>query len=144
MLKSGDIVEISTSVHQKPSKDWLNFVNSNDKLTSKGDYKEFKKKEFKKKTIDLHGYSLEDANNLIHDFILKCFKEKVSKIIVITGKGSRSQNINDPYKSKDLSILKHSVPNYIQSNIDLMKIIREIDFDQVKDNFSGSFDIFLK
>ena len=77
------------------------------------------------------------------------YYEKVSdygnqKIIVITGKGSRSKNINDPYKSKDLSILKHSVPNYIQSNIDLMKIIREIDFDQVKDNFSGSFDIILK
>ena len=58
-------------ISQKDKKDWLNFVNSNDKLTSKGDYKEFKKKEFKKKTIDLHGYSLEDANNLIHDFILK-------------------------------------------------------------------------
>ena len=87
---------------------------------------------------------MKDANNLIHNFILKCSKEKVSKIIVITGKGSRSKNINDPYKSKDLSILKYSVPNYIQSNIDLMKIIREIDFDQVKDNFSGSFDITLK
>ena len=131
-------------ISQKDKKDWFNFVNSNDKLTSKGDLKEFKKKEFKKKTIDLHGYSLEDANDLIHDFILKCFKEKVSKIIIITGKGSRSKNINDPYKSKDLSILKYSVPNYIQSNIDLMKIIREIDFDQVKDNFSGSFDITLK
>ena len=131
-------------ISQKDKKDWLNFVNSNDKLTSKCDHKEFKKKEFKKKIIDLHGYSLKDANNLIHDFILKCSKEKVSKIIVITGKGSRSKNINDPYKSKDLSILKYSVPNYIQSNIDLMKIIREIDFDQVKDNFSGSFDIILK
>ncbi len=131
-------------ISQKDKKDWLNFVNSKDKLTSKEDYKKFRNREFKKKIIDLHGYSLKDANNLIHDFILKCFKEKVSKIIVITGKGSRSQNINDPYKSKDLSILKHSVPNYIQSNIDLMKIIREIDFDQVKDNFSGSFDIILK
>ena len=66
------------------------------------------------------------------------------KSIVITGKGSRSKNINDPYKSKDLSILKHSVPNYIQSHNDLMKIIKEIDFNQVKDNSSGSFDIFLK
>ena len=104
-------------ISQKDKKDWFNFVNSKDKLTSKEDYKEFKNKKFKKKIIDLHGYSLKDANNLIHNFILKCSKEKVSKIIVITGKGSRSKNINDPYQSKDLSILKHSVPNYIKSNI---------------------------
>ena len=131
-------------ISQKDKKDWLNFINSKDKLSSKDDYKEFKNKEFKKKIIDLHGYSLGGANNLIYNFILKCFKEKISKITVITGKGSRSKNINDPYKSKDLSILKYSVPNYIQSNNNLMKIIKEIDFNQVKDNSSGSFDIFLK
>ena len=65
-------------ISKKDKKDWLNFINSNDKLTSKGDYKEFKNKNLKK-TIDLHGYSLEDANNLIHDFILKCLKKKSIK-----------------------------------------------------------------
>ncbi len=131
-------------ISQKDKKDWLNFVNSKDKLTSKEDYKKFRNREFKKKIIDLHGYSLGGANNLIYNFILKCFKEKISKITVITGKGSRSKNINDPYKSKDLSILKYSVPNYIKSNDDLMKIIKGIDFDQVNDNSFGSFDIILK
>ena len=131
-------------ISQKDKKDWLNFVNSKDRLIDKDDSKKIDNKKFKKKIIDLHGYSLEEANNLISNFILICFKEKVSKIVVITGKGSRSKNINDPYKSKDLSILKYSVPNYIKSNIDLMKIIKEIDFNQVNDNSSGSFDIILR
>ena len=131
-------------ISKKDKKDWLNFVNSKDRLIDKDDSKKIVNKKFKKKIIDLHGYSLEEANNLISNFILICFKEKVSKIVVITGKGSRSKNINDPYKSKDLSILKYSVPNYIKSNIDLMKIIKEIDFNQVNDNSSGSFDIILR
>ncbi len=131
-------------ISKKDKKDWLNFVNSKDRLIDKDDSKKIVNKKFKKKIIDLHGYSLEEANNLISNFILICFKEKVSKIVVITGKGSRSKNINDPYKSKDLSILKYSVPNYIKSNIDLMKIIKEIDFNQVNDNSSGSFNIILR
>ena len=134
---------MNKKISKKDQKDWDNFLNSKDKLSNK-DKSDDNKNFPLVKTIDLHGYSLKDANNLIHDFILKCSKEKVSKIIVITGKGSRSKNINDPYKSKDLSILKYSVPNYIQSNNNLMKIIKEIDFNQVKDNSSGSFDIFLK
>ena len=134
---------MNSRISDKDKKDWENFLSSKESLPNK-DSEQSQQNTKKIINFDLHGYSLEDANNLIHDFILKCYKEKISKIIVITGKGSRSQNINDPYKSKDLSILKHSVPNYIQSNIDLMKIIREIDFDQVKDNFSGSFDIILK
>ena len=131
-------------ISKKDKKYWLNFVNSKDRLIDNDDSKKIVNKKFKKKIIDLHGYSLEEANNLISNFILICFKEKVSKIVVITGKGSRSKNINDPYKSKDLSILKYSVPNYIKSNIDLMKIIKEIDFNQVNDNSSGSFDIILR
>ena len=59
------------------------------------------------KTIDLHGLSLENANKVIEEFITQSFKESVNKIIVITGKGLRSKNINDPYQSNDLSILKH-------------------------------------
>ena len=92
----------------------------------------------------MHGFSLGNANKLIDDFILKCFEEKVTKIVVITGKGSRSKNIEDPYKSKDLSILKFSVPDYIKSKKHLMKIIKEINYSQINDSSSGSFDILLK
>ena len=96
------------------------------------------------KTIDLHGYNLEDANNKIKDFIKKSYIEGVNKIIIITGKGSRSKNTNNPYQSFDLSILKYSVPNYIKKNFDLMKFIKKINYDAINSPNQGSFDIFLK
>ena len=96
------------------------------------------------KTIDLHGFSLENANRTINEFINRCFKINVSKITVITGKGLRSNNIDNPYVSKDLSILKNSVPKFIKSNSDLMKKIKDIKEAKVEDGGSGVFNIFLK
>ena len=63
---------------------------------------------------------------------------------MITGKGMRSKNLNDPYQSSDLSILKHSVPEFVKNNSELMKKIIKIDFDSVESSSKGSFDIFLK
>ena len=100
--------------------------------------------EIKKKSIDLHGYTLENANKIINDFINKCYLEGVDSIKVITGKGSRSKNKEDPYLSADLSILKYSVPNYIKNNSELMKKIKELDFDSVNDISQGNFDILLR
>ena len=127
----------------KDKKDWKEFTNSDEKLEIKDlDYNKFKK-EFKKKSIDLHGYTLENANKTIRDFINKCFLEEVASIKVITGKGSRSKNKEDPYLSTDLSILKYSVPNYIKNDYELMKKIKKLDFESVNDISQGSFDILL-
>ena len=97
-----------------------------------------------KRTIDLHGYTLEEANKEISKFIENCYLNKVKKINVITGKGMRSKNFDDPYRSTDLSILKHSVPEYIKNNSELMNKVIRIDFDSVNSSSTGSFDIFLK
>jgi len=131
-------------ISDQDKKDWKNFIESNKKLENKD--KEFQKdkKNFKKKTIDLHGYTLEHANKIINNFIDKCYLENVSKIKVITGKGSRSKNKLDPYLSTDLSILKYSVPNYIKNNSELMKKIKELDLDSVNDISQGTFNIILK
>ena len=131
-------------ISKKDKQDWLNFISSNEKVIDKEIQRENKFNVFKEKIIDLHGFSLGNANKLIDEFILKCFEEKVTKIVVITGKGSRSKNIEDPYKSKDLSILKFSVPDYIKSKKHLMKIIKEINYSQINDSSLGSFDILLK
>ena len=96
------------------------------------------------RSIDLHGYTLEDANKQISEFIEYCYVNKVKKIIVITGKGMRSKNLEDPYQSKDLSILKYSVPEYIKNNSELMSKIIKIDFESVNSSSKGNFDIFLK
>ena len=128
----------------KDEKDWKKFTDSDEKLEIKDlDYNKFEKN-FKKKSIDLHGYTLENANKVINDFINKCYLDGVDNIKVITGKGSRSKNKENPYLSTDLSILKYSVPNYIKNNSELMKKIKEMDFNSVNDESQGNFDILLK
>ncbi len=128
---------------KKDKKDWIKFVNRKDKLFDK-EAKINNAVNYLEKTIDLHGYGLESANMLIEKYINKCFVEKVDKITVITGKGNRSNNKNDPYKSEKLSILKYSVPEFIKSNLNLMKIIKRVNSNDVEDNAKGSFEIYLK
>ena len=128
----------------KDQSDWKKFIDSDEKLENKdADHKKFKNN-LKKKSIDLHGYTLENANKVISDFINKCYLEGVENIRVITGKGSRSKNKENPYLSADLSILKYSVPNYIKNNSELMKKIKELDFSSVNDISQGKFDILLR
>ena len=131
-------------ISDQDKKDWKKFIDSDDKLINKDLNNQNFKKSLKNKSIDLHGYTLENANKTISDFINKCFLQEVESIKVITGKGSRSKNKEDPYLSTDLSILKYSVPNYIQNNYELMKKIKKLDFDLVNDISQGSFDILLK
>ena len=135
---------MTDKLSDKDKKDWQNFLNSSEKLDIKDKEVSISSKLNIEKTIDLHGYTLEEANIKIFEFIEKCFNQNVSKINVITGKGLRSKNIDDPYQSSDLSILKHSIPNFINKNKDLMNKISKIDYDSVKSSSKGSFDIILK
>jgi len=131
-------------ISDKDKEDWKRFIESDEKLKNK-DINNNKIEEWpKKRSIDLHGYTLENANIAISDFINKCYLEGTTNIQVITGKGSRSKNKEDPYLSKDLSILKYSVPNYIKNNSELMKKVKELDFDSVNDISQGTFNILLK
>ena len=132
-------------ISDKDKKDWKNFISNKEKLSNKDLY--LSNNKIKKeiiKTIDLHGFSLENANNVIEEFIIQCFKKNVNKIIVITGKGLRSKSIRNPYISKDLSILKYSVPDFIKSKSNLMKIIKKIEEAEIEDGGGGAFYIFLK
>ncbi len=129
---------------KKNKQDWENFLNSREKIPNKDfAYKKNIRHERIKK-IDLHGYTIEEANNAIEQFILKCFDENITKIIVITGKGLRSKNIENPYLSKDLSILKYSVPEFIENNISLINVIIEIIDAKIEDGGSGAFYVYLK
>ncbi|NDA22451.1 MAG: DNA mismatch repair protein MutS, partial [Proteobacteria bacterium] len=94
--------------------------------------------------IDLHGFTLSQANKIIEEFIFKSYEEKINKLIVVTGKGLHSQNEKDPYVSKDLSILKYSVPEFIKNNKNLMNIIYEIKDANIEDGGEGAFYIYLK
>ena len=127
----------------KDKKDWQDFLDSSEKLQVK-DVDKLNNKVISEKSIDLHGYTLEEANKQISKFIENCYINKVKKINVITGKGMRSKNLEDPYQSNDLSILKYSVPEYIKNNSELMNKIIRIDFESVNSPSKGNFDIFLK
>ena len=128
----------------KDKKDWEKFINSSKKLQNKDKNETNEFSSYNEKSIDLHGYNLDEANQKISQFIENCYMQGVNKINIITGKGLRSQNLNDPYKSKDLSILKYSVPDYIKKNSEIMKKILKIDLDAVKSPSKGNFDIILK
>ena len=134
---------MSTKISDKDKKVWEEFLSNKEKLPNK-DLKLDKKKNLKIAEIDLHGYTLERANRAIEKFIENSYQNSVSKIIVVTGKGLHSDVEKDPYVSKDLSILKYSVPEFIENNVELMKNIIEIKDANIEDGGSGAFYIFLK
>ena len=134
---------MTDNISEKDKKDWENFLSKKEKLPNK-DIKIDKKITFKTRSIDLHGYTLEQANIAIEDFIIKSYEEKINKLIIVTGKGTHSQNEQDPYVSKDLSILKYSVPEFISKNKNLMNIINDIQDAKIEDGGSGAFYIYLK
>ena len=128
----------------KNKQDWENFLNNKEKIPNK-DFVHKKNIRYEKiKKIDLHGYTIEEANEAVEQFIQKCFDEDVTKIIVITGKGLRSKNVENPYLSKDLSILKYSVPEFIENNQSLSKVIIETTDAKIEDGGGGAFYIYLK
>ena len=134
---------MTENISKKDKKDWENFISGKEKLPNKD--KGYKKENsLKIKSIDLHGYTLESANKSIHDFINKCYEDNINKLTVVTGKGLHSNNEKNPYVSKELSILKYSVPEFIKKNLDLVKKISEIKSAKIEDGGDGAFYIYLK
>ena len=134
---------MNDNITDKDKKDWQKFINSTEKLPNK-DFKFQKNKNLNVRSIDLHGYTLDEANKTIENFIKKAFSENVNKLIVVTGKGLHSENEKDPYVSKDFGILKYSVPEFITNNKGLMGKINEITDAKIEDGGGGAFYIFLK
>jgi DNA-nicking Smr family endonuclease len=134
---------LTDNISNKDKKDWEDFISSDEKLPNK-DINLNRKLLSKKRSIDLHGYTLEQANKAIEKFIKKSYTDGVNKLIVVTGKGLHSQNEKDPYVSKDLSILKYSVPEFLSTNKSLMNIIYEIKDAKIEDGGAGAFYIYLR
>ena len=134
---------MTSNISNKDQKDWKNFLEKNEKLPNKD--LEIKDNKFHiTKSLDLHGYTLDEANQKVESFIIDCFDQKVSKIIIVTGKGLHSQNEKDPYVSKEFGILKNSIPDFIKNNSNLMKKIKSITDAEITDGGSGALYVFLK
>ena len=134
---------MNSKISDKDKKDWENFLSNNERLADK-EIINSKKKINQTKSIDLHGYSLEEANSEINHLIKKSYNDRLNKLIVVTGKGLHSDNEKNPYVSKDLSILRYSVPQYIKDNNELMTMIYNIEEANIEDGGSGAFYIYLK
>jgi DNA-nicking Smr family endonuclease len=134
---------VNSKISDKDKNDWEEFLSKDEKLPNKDNF-EKKSKRGIIKTLDLHGYTLDDANQTIENFIKKSYVDNISKLVIVTGKGIHSDNEKDPYVSKDLGILKYSIPEFIRNNQELMKMIYEIKEANIEDGGSGAFYIFLK
>jgi len=134
---------LNYKISAKDKKDWENFISNKEKLLNK-DANLKQNQSQKVKYIDLHGYTLDQANKKIEDFINQNYLAGIKKLIVVTGKGLHSENDKNPYVSRDLSILKYSVPEYIKNNKNLMNKIYEFGEAKIEDGGSGAFYIFLK
>ena len=134
---------MNSKISEKDKKTWEEFLSNDQKLPDKDN---IQNKTIIKRTrsLDLHGKTLDEANSIIENFIKKSYEEKVQKLIIVTGKGLHSDNEKDPYVSKDLGILKYSIPEFVRNNEDLMKMISKISEASVKDGGTGAFYIFLK
>jgi len=134
---------LSDKISAKDKQDWENFITNKEKLLNKDSNLNQNRRQ-KVKSIDLHGYTLDEANKKIEDFINQSYLVGIKKLIVVTGKGLHSENEKNPYVSRDLSILKYSVPEYIKNNKNLMNKIYEFGEAKIEDGGSGAFYIFLK
>ena len=134
---------MNNKISDKDKNDWEEFLLKDEKLHNKDNF-EKNKKRGKIKSLDLHGYTLDEANQTIENFIRKSYEDNISKLVIVTGKGIHSDNERDPYVSKDLGILKYSIPEFIRNNLELMSMIYEIKEASITDGGSGAFYIFLK
>ena len=139
------IVKKKYSVSNKDKRDWLDFTKNLGNLYDKDiNFLKQNKKINLTKKIDLHGTSLSEANTIVENLINDCFELGYKKLIVITGKGSRSKNFDNPYRSEKMSVLKYSVPEYIKNNLSLLSKINRITKASQEDGGDGAFYIFLK
>ncbi len=129
----------------KDKRDWDDFTKQmSNIIVEESDFLEEDQKKIKVRKLDLHGYSLDDANKIIKKFIIESFNKRYNKLLIVTGKGLRSKSYDNPYVSKNLSVLKNSVPEYIKNDDNLNSIINKITKADQKDGGEGAINIFLK
>ena len=129
----------------KDKKDWIRFTKQMVNVSAKESDLLRRNTEINKvQKLDLHGSSLVEANEMVKNFIIKSFNDGYKKLLVVTGKGSRSKSYDNPYLSEKLSTLKYSVPEYIKNDENLDKKISKIVQADLKDGGEGAIYIFLK
>jgi len=135
----------NNSPDPKDIKAWEDFKNEKFLGGDKGELLKISKKKNKEKNyfdfkIDLHGFSIDEASQKIREVIENCYRNNLSKILIITGKGLRSKVKENPYLSEDLSILRYAIPNFIKNNFSNIVSFME----EAPKELGGSGAFFLK
>ena len=133
------------SVTSEDKKDWISFTKRLENVYDKNvDFIKQNTTVNKIRKLDLHGLSLNEANKIVKKFVIQSFEERYRKLLIITGKGLRSQIHKNPYLSERMNVLKHSVPEFIKNDEDLLEKISSISTADLKDGGEGAFYIFLR
>ena len=127
---------------QKDKEDWSNFLKDTSRVPDKDQQYHTDSANVKQK-FDLHGLTLDEANKKVKKIIKSCVEKNCREILLITGKGLHS-NQKDVYKSSDLSKLKYSVPEFINSDPEISKLILSMDNPKNKEGGEGALLIKLK
>jgi len=135
-------VKKKDSLSQKDKDDWKNFLEDTSTIPDK-DQKDQTNDSINKFKFDLHGLTLDEANRKVKEIIKSCSEKNCREILLITGKGLHS-NQEDVYKSSDLGKLRFSVPEYINSNPEISKLILSIVNPSQKEGGEGALLIKLK
>jgi len=132
-------------VSLKNKKDWIAFTKQINNISPKeADFLPIKTQENKVPKLDLHGFSLSESNKIVKKFIVQSFDQGYKKLLIITGKGLRSKSYDNPYISEKLSVLRYSVPEFINQDENLSNKVEKISIANVKDGGEGAIYIFLK
>ena len=132
------------NISQKDINTWKNYIKNPTDLTDKDNVKSQNDLNNSRYKYDLHGFTLIEANEKVKKIILSCVDKNYKEILLITGKGIHSNTEKDVYVSKDLSKLRYSVPEYINSNLSLSKHIVSISEADKKNGADGAIIIKLK
>ena len=148
MVLSWDITEIvkkKNFISSKDKKDWVAFTKQMGNIKAKeSDLLKENIKLSEVKKLDLHEFSLIEANKIVKNFIINSFNSGYKKLLIVTGKGLRSKSHDNPYLSEKLSVLKYSVREYIKNDENLANKINSISTADIKDGGEGAIYIFLK
>ena len=127
----------------KDLKDWQNFINDKNQVQDKDASSIHSEKIKKKIKFDLHGLTLNQANEIVKDVIIDCSKKKIKEILFITGKGLHS-NDTDVYKSAKLNKLRYSVPDFISTSSDISKLVLSVTTPSEKEGGKGAIIVKLR
>ena len=132
------------NISQQDVDTWNNYIKNPNDVVDKDDIKKASHSINFRFKFDLHGFTLNDANDKVKEIILTCVKKNYKEILLITGKGIHSNSDQDIYASKNFSKLKYSVPEFIKSNPNISKYIISIASANQSDGGEGALILKIK